>query len=312
MRVEGIALVVPGDDVDTDVMYPGAYLNVEDPEQMAQYLFEGFDPTLRERLVDGTILVVGANFGIGSSREHVPLAMKGSGIRGVVGRSFARIFYRNCVNLGLAIAASPGAVDAAHDGSRDRHRPGGSGRGRRRRVRVPAAPPLVLELGAAGGLVGLDRLARRALGGRGRNAERARPRPLLAPPDQLVGVERDPDRGDERERGEGGYRQRDGNSATQATAATVRPRPSVRADAVPEQDVGEQVERAAAAERQRGDRVELAADVGERHLHREREQHDPAIIGRCRYVKASRASAMRSAPWRSASSDSARSGKKSK
>ena len=107
---------------------------------MAQYLFEGFDPTLRERLVDGTILVVGANFGIGSSREHVPLAMKGSGIRGVVGRSFARIFYRNCVNLGLAIVACPAAADAAHDGSRDRDRHGGSGRGRRRRVRRARRP----------------------------------------------------------------------------------------------------------------------------------------------------------------------------
>ena len=118
MRVEGVALVVEGDNVDTDVMYPGAYLNVEDPDQMAQYLFEGFDPTLRDRLVDGTILVVGSNFGIGSPREHVPLAMKGSGIRGVVGRNFARIFYRNCVNLGLAIVACPPAVDAARDGSR--------------------------------------------------------------------------------------------------------------------------------------------------------------------------------------------------
>ena len=111
MRVEGVALVVEGDNVDTDVMYPGAYLNVEDPDEMAQYLFEGFDPTLRERLVEGTILVVGSNFGIGSSREHVPLAMKGSGIRGVVGRSFARIFYRNCVNLGLAIVACPAAAE---------------------------------------------------------------------------------------------------------------------------------------------------------------------------------------------------------
>ena len=118
MKVEGSGLVVVGDDIDTDVMYPGAYLNVEDPEQMAQYLFEGFDPSLRERLGEGTILVVGSNFGIGSSREHVPLAMKGSGIRGVVGRSFARIFYRNCVNLGLAIVACPAAVDAARDGSR--------------------------------------------------------------------------------------------------------------------------------------------------------------------------------------------------
>ena len=116
-------------------MYPGAYLNVEDPDEMAQYLFEGFDPTLRERLVEGTILVVGSNFGIGSSREHVPLAMKGSGIRGVVGRSFARIFYRNCVNLGLAIVACPAAADAAHDGSRIAIDTTGSGRGRRRHVR---------------------------------------------------------------------------------------------------------------------------------------------------------------------------------
>ena len=121
---------------------------------MAQYLFEGFDPTLRERLVDGTILVVGSNFGIGSSREHVPLAMKGSGIRGVVGRSFARIFYRNCVNLGLAIVACPEAVDAAHDGSRIAIDTAGRGRGRRRRASTRlAAPPLVLEVGAAGGLV---------------------------------------------------------------------------------------------------------------------------------------------------------------
>ena len=115
MRVEGVALVVPGDDVDTDVMYPGAYLNVEDPAQMAQYLFEGFDPSLRERVVEGTILVVGSNFGIGSSREHVPLAMQGSGILGVVGRSFARIFYRNCINLGLLALAQPALSDVAED-----------------------------------------------------------------------------------------------------------------------------------------------------------------------------------------------------
>ena len=153
MRVEGVALVVPGDDVDTDVMYPGAYLNIEDPEQMAQHLFEGFDPTLRERLVDGTILVVGSNFGIGSSREHVPLAMKGSGVRGVVGRSFARIFHRNCVNLGIAIAACPAAVDAALDGSRMAIDTGGAVEVDGVSFAAPAAAPLVLEVGAAGGLV---------------------------------------------------------------------------------------------------------------------------------------------------------------
>jgi 3-isopropylmalate/(R)-2-methylmalate dehydratase small subunit len=153
VRVEGVALVVEGDNIDTDVMYPGAYLNIEDPEQMAQYLFEGFDPTLRERLVDGTILVVGSNFGIGSSREHVPLAMKGGGIRGVVGRSFARIFYRNCVNLGLAIVACPEGVDAARDGSRVAIDATGGVEIDGLAFVAPPAPPLVLELGAAGGLV---------------------------------------------------------------------------------------------------------------------------------------------------------------
>ena len=157
MRAEGIALVIEGDDVDTDVMYPGAYLNIEDPEEMAQYLFEGFDPTLRERCVGGTILVVGANFGIGSSREHVPLAMKGSGVSGVVGRSFARIFHRNCINLGLAIATCPAAVDVARDGSRIAIDTAGAVEVDGVSFDAPAASPLVLELGAAGGLEGWTR-----------------------------------------------------------------------------------------------------------------------------------------------------------
>jgi 3-isopropylmalate/(R)-2-methylmalate dehydratase small subunit len=103
------------------------------------------------RLVDGTILVVG--LGIGSSREHVPLAMKGSGIRGVVGRSFARIFYRNCVNLGLAIVACPAAVDAARDGSRVAIDTTGAVEVDGVAFDAPPAPPLVLEVAAAGGLV---------------------------------------------------------------------------------------------------------------------------------------------------------------
>ena len=153
MIVEGIAVLVDGDDVDTDVMYPGAFLNIEDPAEMAGHLFEGFDPALRERLVDGTILVVGANFGIGSSREHVPQAMKASGISGVVGRSFARIFYRNCVNLGLAAVACPEAVEAAHDGSRIVIDPAGAVDVDGVRFPAPAYPPFLLDLSDAGGLV---------------------------------------------------------------------------------------------------------------------------------------------------------------
>ena len=153
MRVEGVALVVAGDNVDTDVMYPGAYLNVEDPDQMAQYLFEGFDPTLRDRLVDGTILVVGSNFGIGSSREHVPLAMKGNGIlassAGARTHLLPQLHQPRPCHRGL-----PCCGRAAHDGSRVTIDTTGSVEVDGVQFEAPAAPPLVLEVAAAGGLVG--------------------------------------------------------------------------------------------------------------------------------------------------------------
>ncbi|MGN6870782.1 MAG: 3-isopropylmalate dehydratase small subunit [Solirubrobacteraceae bacterium] len=112
MIISGRAVVIDGDNVDTDVMYPGEFLNIEDPDAMKAHLFEGYDPALRDQLGDDAIIVTGWNFGIGSSREHVPLAMKAWGVRCVVGKSFARIFRRNCVNLGLLAVACPGAVDA--------------------------------------------------------------------------------------------------------------------------------------------------------------------------------------------------------
>ena len=118
MIIEGRAVVIAGDDVDTDVMYPGRYLNVDDPDEMKRYLFEGYDPALREQLGDDAIIVTGRNFGIGSSREHVPLAMKAWGVRAVVGPSFARIFRRNCINLGLPLVEAPDAAAAASSGSR--------------------------------------------------------------------------------------------------------------------------------------------------------------------------------------------------
>jgi 3-isopropylmalate/(R)-2-methylmalate dehydratase small subunit len=153
MRIEGVALRVRGNDIDTDVMYPGQFLNIEDPALMAPHLFEGCDASLRERLAPGTILVVDENFGIGSSREHVPLAMKASGVVGVVGRSFARIFYRNCANLGLAIVRCPEAVDAARDGAAVAIDTEGSVEVDGVRLEAAPAPPFLLELGAAGGLV---------------------------------------------------------------------------------------------------------------------------------------------------------------
>ena len=155
MIIEGRAVLIPGDDVDTDVMYPGAYLNIDDPEEMKAYLFEGYDPGLRDELVGGdAVIVTGANFGIGSSREHVVQAMKAWGVRCVVGPSFARIFRRNCVNLGLPILECPGVTAAAKGGSRividtDTGEVDVDGRVLRSR---PMAP-FVLDLVSSGGLV---------------------------------------------------------------------------------------------------------------------------------------------------------------
>ncbi len=117
MRFAGRAVAIRVDNVDTDVLYPGSFLNIEDPELMSPHLFEGLDPALRDEMGPGTILVVGENFGTGSSREHVPLGMKASGVSCLVGKSFARIFRRNCLNLGLPLVDCPEAVARAATGS---------------------------------------------------------------------------------------------------------------------------------------------------------------------------------------------------
>lgn len=116
MIIEGRAVVIRADDVNTDLLYPGPYLNLDDPDEMKNYLFEGLDPSIRDLLGGATVLVVGRNFGGGSSREHVQLAMKAWGVQAVLGRSFARIFFRNCINLGLpAISCEPAAAAADDD-----------------------------------------------------------------------------------------------------------------------------------------------------------------------------------------------------
>jgi 3-isopropylmalate/(R)-2-methylmalate dehydratase small subunit len=152
--VEGAAVIIPGDDVDTDVMYPGAYLNVDDPAEMKRYLFEGYDPSLRDQLGPDAVVVTGWNFGLGSSREHVVQALKAWEVPAVVGRSFARIFRRNCVNLGLAIFEAPEAVEAASPGARIRiDTEAGEIVVDDRSFAVPPTAALVEELQGAGGLV---------------------------------------------------------------------------------------------------------------------------------------------------------------
>ena len=154
MIIEGAAVVIEIDNVNTDVLYPGPYLNIDDPEVMKLYLFEGLDPSLRDKLGGRTILVVGENFGGGSSREHVPLAMKAWGIGAVVGRSFARIFFRNCINLGLPAITCPDAVEAAADGSTIRI---AAEEGRvevdGRSFDTTVLPPFVIDMIRGGGLV---------------------------------------------------------------------------------------------------------------------------------------------------------------
>lgn len=154
MIIEGKAIVIPEANVDTDVLFPGEFLNLDDPEAMREHLFQGYDPTLREQLDGDTALLVGENFGAGSSREHCPIAMKASGIRCVVGRSFARIFFRNCVNLGLPIVTCPEAVDAASPGSLVRvDTATGTIEVDGARFDAAPLPEFMHELVAAGGLV---------------------------------------------------------------------------------------------------------------------------------------------------------------
>jgi 3-isopropylmalate/(R)-2-methylmalate dehydratase small subunit len=92
-----------GDDVDTDLIIPARYLNTSDPTSLAKHCMEDADPLFAEKVSQGDILVAGKNFGCGSSREHAPIAIKAAGVACVIAKSFARIFYRNAFNMGLAI-----------------------------------------------------------------------------------------------------------------------------------------------------------------------------------------------------------------
>ena len=105
-----------GDHVDTDVIIPARYLNTSDPKELASHCMEDIDRDFRSKISDGDILVGGENFGCGSSREHAPIAIKASGISLVIAKSFARIFYRNAINIGLAIVECPEAAQAIEEG----------------------------------------------------------------------------------------------------------------------------------------------------------------------------------------------------
>ena len=101
-----------GDNVDTDVIIPARYLNTASHEELAAHCMEDIDKTFTSKVAPGDVMVGGWNFGCGSSREHAPLCIKTSGISVVIAKSFARIFYRNSINIGLPILECPAAADA--------------------------------------------------------------------------------------------------------------------------------------------------------------------------------------------------------
>lgn len=105
-----------GDDVDTDVIIPARHLSTSDPDELAKHCMEDADPQFFNKIRRGDIMVARKNFGCGSSREHAPLAIKYAGISCVIADSFARIFYRNAINIGLPILESPEAAESISEG----------------------------------------------------------------------------------------------------------------------------------------------------------------------------------------------------
>ena len=165
-----------GDNVDTDAIIPARYLNVSAPEKLSEHCMEDIDPAFSRAVKPGDVIVAGENFGCGSSREHAPLAIKAVGVGCVVARSFARIFYRNAINIGLPILECEAAVgdsETGHELKVDLEK------GRIRNLttgkdyHARAYPPFMMELLRAGGLVAYTR-QRLASGGLHRQPERVR------------------------------------------------------------------------------------------------------------------------------------------
>ncbi|NQU05766.1 MAG: 3-isopropylmalate dehydratase small subunit [Calditrichaeota bacterium] len=145
-----------GDMVDTDVIIPARYCTNYHAEDLAPHCLEDLDDTFAKRVNEGDILVAGENFGCGSSRENAPIAIRGVGVSCVIAKSFARIFFRNSINIGLPILIAPSAVDGIEDGDEvevnpasgmiTNHTRGGS-------WQAAPFPPEVQEIIDVGGLV---------------------------------------------------------------------------------------------------------------------------------------------------------------
>ncbi|MDD3866888.1 MAG: 3-isopropylmalate dehydratase small subunit [Clostridia bacterium] len=146
-----------GTNVDTDVIIPARYLNTAVAEELAAHCMEDIDPDFIHQVEPGDIIVAGANFGCGSSREHAPIAIKASGISCVIAPSFARIFYRNAINMGLPILECPEAAEFAQSGDRltiDFDSGIVRNETRKTECRAKAFPDFIKKIMAADGLTG--------------------------------------------------------------------------------------------------------------------------------------------------------------
>ncbi|MGI6092421.1 MAG: 3-isopropylmalate dehydratase small subunit [Veillonellaceae bacterium] len=145
-----------GDNVDTDVIIPARYLNTSDPAELAKHCMEDIDPSFADAVQQGEIIVAGRNFGCGSSREHAPVAIKAAGITCVIADSFARIFYRNAINIGLPLIELGDAVNHFNNGDQIRV---DAAAGKVENVttgevfQAPSLPPFIQKIAQAGGLI---------------------------------------------------------------------------------------------------------------------------------------------------------------
>ena len=145
-----------GDNIDTDVIIPARYLNTSDPAELASHCMEDIDKDFVNNHNSGDIMVGGANFGCGSSREHAPIAIKASGISCVIAKDFARIFYRNSINIGLPIlecAEASADIDAGDEVEVDFDTGVITNKTKGKTYQAVAFPPFMQEIINSGGLV---------------------------------------------------------------------------------------------------------------------------------------------------------------
>ena len=155
MKFSGKAIKY-GDNVDTDVIIPARYLNTIDKKELASHCMEDIDKEFTSKVKNGDIMVGGANFGCGSSREHAPIAIKESGISVVIAETFARIFYRNAINIGLAILECPEAskkIDAGDDVEVDFDTGVVTNHTKNETYKAQPFPPFIQEIISKGGLL---------------------------------------------------------------------------------------------------------------------------------------------------------------